>query len=147
MCSIATCLFLIRSFYYTCAWRYINNYNNNTQTWEGDTWSPTKKPTSWSKPSRKPTWNEWSPTRKPTRKPTSWSKPTHKPAWKSGGSNNNDGNKYRIYTKQGNPVGYNEDGWDNHFWWKDIIEDVRGECAAMLYEDVKCCKGYPAVLP
>ena len=62
---------------------------------------------------------------------------TNKPTWKSGGSNNNDGNKYRIYTKQGNPVGYNEDGWDNHFWWKYIIEDVRGECAAMLYEDVK----------
>mmetsp|Transcript_22905 Transcript_22905/g.34125 ORF Transcript_22905/g.34125 Transcript_22905/m.34125 type:complete len:554 (-) Transcript_22905:88-1749(-) len=123
-------------------------------------WSPTHKPT------RKPTWNEWpsnsKPTRKPTRKPISWSKPTNKPSrkpsrkptnkptnkpspkptnkptWKSGGSDNGDKySKYRIYTKQDNPVGYNEEGWDKHFWWKDVIEDVRGECAAMFYEDLE----------
>ncbi|KAL7490520.1 hypothetical protein ACHAWT_000093 [Skeletonema menzelii] len=123
-------------------WRPTRNPTRKP-TWNNE-WTPTRKPT-WNnewKPTRKPTWRpSQRPSRKPTPKPTLWNnKPTQKPTWKSGGgggSNNNDGDKYRIYTRDGNPVGYSPDGWDTHFWWRNVIADVRQECAAMLYQDLE----------
>ena len=114
-------------------------------TWDAPTWS-TPKPTAWSKP----TWNgnSW-PTKKPTRKPTwgaptwstpkptGWSKPTWstpKPTWNSGSQTDYD--KYRIYTKDGNPVGYYEKGWDYHdAFWRDIISQARSECRKLFEQD------------